>query len=424
MKINRKTGPPIQSIREIELPRYKKHTLDNGVPVYFVNQGSQSLIKLDIVFHGGRHAETYRTQSKAHGSLLKDGSKNSTSEQISDKIDFYGASYTTKSSLDYTTITVFCLTRFFEKLCPVISEILYDPSFPEKEIKKYIRNSQQNLKMSLSKNEMVAYRELSSLIFGDQNVYGYNTDSKDFEQNSKMKLLEFHHRMLQNQPCRIFISGKYDEGKILPLINQYFGQYAHETPDTISYHFDGQLKFGKHHFSSKNKHQVCLRMGRHFGNRKHPHYSQLAFLSNVLGGFFGSRLMKNIREDKGYTYNIYSDLDIYRYDGYFYLHTEMDKSYLEPVRTEIKKEFDQLKNQYISNEEIEMNKNYIMGNLMNAIDGPFNAINMIKSMAMNEIDEEDMMESIEALANMDKKTIQETANQYLNLDDFATVIVG
>lgn len=422
--IDRKKGPAISVIRNIKLPNYDTITLDNGIQAYLINLGTQALTKIDVVFESGRHIEQYRTQSKALGSLLKEGSKKHDADFYAQLFDFHGASYYSRTSLDYISAGLFCLTKHVEALTEHIFEIISEPVFPKLEIDRFIKTCQQKLKLSLSKNDINAYRELTSQIFGDDHVYGYNSKLSDFEQINQPSLIQLHKDMLTKQDIKIFVSGRFNSTQIHKLLNRTFGSIPRKKTKIIQYTRTQIPKLERINLPSHNKHQVALRLGKLFGSRQHHEYNDLFFLSNVLGGFFGSRLMKNIREDKGYTYNIFSDIDAMKYDGYFYITTELDKRHLNATLKEIEIEFDRLKNEKISAQELEMNKNYILGNMLHITDGPFQIIKLLKSLKLNDLTDQDFNESIQTLANMTTEQIQAFAQSFLNFSEFSSVVIG
>lgn len=418
----RKNGPPISTIRNIDIPHHEMIKLDNGIPVYYINEGSQELTKIDVVFRGGRHHESKKSLARTFGSLMKEGTAKNPGENISAYFDYHGASFNCGSSLDHTTFTLFSLSRFFPTLLRQFTEIIFEPLFPETELEKFKKNSIQKLKLDLSKNEIMAYRHLTSDIFGESHTYGYNSTKESFTNINRNDLLRFHKNMLEKQPCYIFLTGKYDI-KIIEDINELLGKWNYSGNSTILYHSTIRKPLIKYYSSLSNL-QSAIRLGRHFGSKRDSDYGKLSFLSNVLGGYFGSRLMKNIREDKGFTYNIYSDLDTMLKDGYFYITTELDKKHVDPTIEQIFKEMKDLRTNPISQDELDMNRNYIMGNLLSSLDGPFQAMRLIKSAILSDQSLDDVQEIINTFANINTEELLNTANKYLNPDEFFQVIVG
>lgn len=418
----RKNGPPIASIRNINLPEYEIMYLDNGIPVYYINQGSQELTKIDVVFRGGRHRESKPSLARTFGSMMKEGTVHTPSENISAFFDYYGATFNCGSSLDHTSFTLFSLSKFFPKLVSQFAEIIFEPAFPIADLDKFKQNSIEKLKMDVSKNEVMAYRYLTSELFGESHIYGYNSTKESFSNIIQDDLHHFHKDMVDYQNCFIFLAGKYEKD-LLTSLNNSFGKWNYSGLGKINY-TPGIESPNQTSYDSPNKLQSAIRLGRHFGSKKHPDYGKLSFLTNVLGGYFGSRLMKNIREDKGYTYNIYSDIDTMLKDGYFYITSELDKEYINPAIDEIFKEMNDLSYNSIPKEELEMNRNYIMGNLLSSLDGPFQAMRLIKSAILSDQSLDEISQIINIYATIDAEELKQTAKKYLNPDDFFRVIVG
>lgn len=426
MKIDehiRRNGPPIQSISHIPIPKFTHFTLDNGLPVYYIRKGSQELVKLDIVFKGGRHKEKAKTLSRIFSGVIKEGTINEDAESLSSFFDSYGASYNSRSSLDYTTFTLMSLTKFFPLIIQKFTEIILSPAFAENEIKKFIEINCRKLDLDRSKNEIVGYRMLTEKLFGQDAMYGYNSSKENYRAISKQLLLDYHKNMLEEQECVLFLCGQYDE-KVEKAINESFGKWKYSGKDIINYEKAFPRKNDRFNFKSTQEHQSAIRIGRLFGNRKDKAYAQMTFLNNVYGGFFGSRLMKNIREEKGYTYNIFSSLDTMLFQGYYYISTEVSPDLIEPTIKEIYKEMRLLREKELSKEELEMNRNYMLGNLLTDVDGPFQSIRIVKSAVLNGETEEDLERTIQTFVNINSKEIKMIAEQFLDPSDFIEVIIG
>lgn len=426
MKINEKTrrhGPPIHSISSVPIPSFTKFTLDNGLPVYYIRQGSQELVKLDIVFKGGRHKEKAKSLSRIFSSVIKEGTIHDKAETLSSFFDMYGASYNSRSSLDYTTFTLLSLTKFFPLLIEKFSEIILAPSFAEDELQKSVENHIRKLALNSSKNEIVAYRQLTEKLFGENAVYGYNSSVETYKNIQQEDLFGYHKNMIEEQECSLFLCGQYDE-EVEKAINKSLGQWAYKGNGGLDYTKENLSKNERFQFPSVQDHQSSIRIGRLFGNRKDEAYAQMSFLNNVFGGFFGSRLMKNIREEKGLTYNIFSSLDTMLFEGYFYINTDVSPTQVDITLKEIYNEMESLRHKPISKEELEMNRNYLLGNLLSAVDGPFQSIRIVKSAILNGESETDLRGTIDTFMSITTKELKETAEKFLDPADFIEVIIG
>jgi predicted Zn-dependent peptidase len=185
-----------------------------------------------------------------------------------------------------------------------------------------------------------------------------------------------------------------------------------------------QAKPQKHRYLQEGAVQTAIRMGVPLFKRSHPDYPGLYFLNTLLGGYFGSRLMSNIREDKGYTYNINSSLDCMRYDGCWLISTETSPLYEEATRDEIRREIDDLHRSYVKPEEIKMVGNYILGVLMSMLDGPFHAAEAVKGLVSEEADLNFFSSMAELCHRITPEQLQQLSQKYLDPDQFVEVRVG
>ncbi len=419
----RRNGPKIHSITKIPVRPFTSFNLDNGLPVYYIRQGSQELVKLDIVFKGGRHHELHKSLNRIFAGVIKEGTQKDSAETLYEFFDRYGASYTSRSSLDYTTFTLMSLSKFFPILIQKFSEIILEPLFAEEEILKCIDNNCRKLELDQSKNELVAYRLLTEKLFGEDAVYGYNSTKENFQQITRERLVEYHQDMMTNQECTLFLCGQYDD-TVEQSINQAFGQWSYTKGRKIHYKKSSFTNTDQFKFPAVQQHQSAIRIGRKFGNRKDKAYAQMTFLNNVLGGYFGSRLMKNIREEKGYTYNVFSSLDTLLCEGYFYISTEVSPHHVKDASNEIVKEMELLRQVPLEKEELEMNRNYILGNLLTAVDGPFQTIRLIKSAVLNGETREDVLHTIETFKSITAREVQHTAEEFLDPSTFMHLTIG
>jgi predicted Zn-dependent peptidase len=159
-------------------------------------------------------------------------------------------------------------------------------------------------------------------------------------------------------------------------------------------------------------------------NKHHPDFNGLYVLSTILGGYFGSRLMANIREDKGYTYNIYATLDAMLFDGYFCIGTEVGNELVEPTIKEIHHEMKLLREELVSTEELEMLRNYLMGNFLAMLDGPFNISELLRTMLIEDLPFSSFEQMIETVNTIQPEQLRDLACKYLNPDNMWEVVVG
>jgi zinc protease len=421
--LNRKLPPAIHEVTELILPTPSVYTLDNGIKVYETCLGTQDIMKVEVLFLSGRPHEHKRLVSRATSRMLREGTASYTSAQLAEQIDFYAGTIQTPVNLDMAGIVMYCMTKHFPKLLPLLAEMVQVPAFNEKELDTFVENSIQHLMVDLSKNDVIAYRKITELMYGENHPYGYNSMAENYRALTREDLLRHHNAHFTADNCLIFVSGKTDEG-ILNLLNQHLGQQktnsAHKYPPLSI----PDIKPEKVKLKNPDTLQSAIRIGRRFGNRHNPDFNGFFILNTLLGGYFGSRLMTNIREQKGYTYGIYSALDLMHYDGYFYISSEVGNSFVKKTLTEIYKEMEKLQKEPVKPEELKMVRNYILGNMLNMIDGPFAVSDVIKSFVTEGVNFEEFQQFVKTALTITPEELQHLAQKYFNKEDMFEVIVG
>ncbi|MFK7933157.1 MAG: M16 family metallopeptidase, partial [Saprospiraceae bacterium] len=319
-------------------------------------------------------------------------------------------------------IVLYSLNKHFAKLLPILADMLRTPQFPQDELDALKQRNIQRLQVDLTKNDVVAYRQLTEHIFSKEHPYGYNSLSETYEKLQREDLLQHFQTSYVANNCTRFISGKIAP-EFRKLLNMFFGQLSRgvlrKNDMTVNAALPTEIKY-----TLPDSMQTAIRIGSRMFNRQNADYQGMYVLNTVLGGYFGSRLMANIREDKGFTYNIYSSLDAMHQDGYFYVGTEVGNEFVAQSLTEIYSEFEKLKTELIDQDELTMVKNYLLGNLLTMVDGAFNISEVVKTQVMEGLDADYFERLVKNIRNIDAIEIQRLAQKYLNRADMWEVIVG
>ena len=417
------SGPSVKDINRILIPKIEEIVLPNGIMLSAINGGTQEVMKLEFVFPAGRIVEAQKLAAKACAELMKEGAGAQNAFQIAEQLDFYGASLRSRANMDSLSLSFYCMCKHFEALILLIKDIFFLPSFPKEELEKYSKKHLERLKQDLSKNEILAYRSITEQIFSADHPYGYNSSPQDYENLDIGHLQTHYQNHLSSRPFQIIISGKVQDA-ILSKIKEEFGHlpiFDHDSeiviPKTPTYTPSHRI------LSGKNDHQNAICIGRKLFDRKHEDFGGMYILNTLLGGYFGSRLMSNLREDKGYTYNIYSMLDLMKYDGCFYISTEVGKEFSEKALHEIYLECERLIHSPIPEKELRVVKNYLKGAILRFLDGPFNQHDMVKTLKLNELNFDYLRNLISLIEEIDAQRLQNVANKYLQKEDLSSVVV-
>lgn len=420
--LERSIMPAIQEISHLTVPRPEVWHLSNGVPVYEINMGTQEIIKLELVFFAGRPFERKKLAARCTPSLLKDGTKNYSSADIAETMDFYGATLSTPFHMDTSNVLLYSLSKHFDKVLPLLAEVISTPTFPQKELDAFVQRNQRRLQVELTKNDVLAYRKFTELIYGAEHPYGYNSFPETYAAIKRDDVVAHFEENFTAGNCTIFLSGKITPS-IREQIDEYLGKAILPGEKRTATVPTPDSKPEKIKLDNGDKLQKAVRIGSRSFTRHHPDYNGMYVLNTILGGYFGSRLMTNIREEKGYTYSIYSSNESMLFDGYFNISSEVGNDFAEATVKEIYAEMEKLRNEPAGDDELAMVKNYLLGSFLTNLDGPFNIIEVIKTFVLEDMPVsafEDMAQEIRAIT---PETILNLANKYLQKENMWEVIV-
>jgi predicted Zn-dependent peptidase len=427
-RINRAIPPPIKEPVEfdIKLPPCEKMTLSNGVEVYYVNLGEEDLLMINWVFSAGNWFEEKKAVASATNYLLKNGTSKKTAFQLNEHFEYYG-SYLSRSCHSETgEITLHCLNKHLNEVLPVVAELITEAVYPEEELAIYSQNSQQRLKVGLQKNDFVAGRLIDSYLFGEKHPYGTYNNLEDYAALRREELVSFYNQYYKNGRCIIFAAGKIP-GDLEQQLENYFGKlpiHSHRTTGNEIIHPLQPSEQKKYVITNDpNGVQAAIRIVRPFPNRQHPDFQKVLVLNNVFGGFFGSRLSNNIREDKGYTYGIYSYIMNQVRESGWMISTEAGREVSEATINEVYKEMQLLREEAVDDEELQMIRNYMIGTVLGDMDGPFQVIGRWKNLLLNGLDEAYFYKGIEIAKTITAEELQQLANKYLQPEEFYELVV-
>lgn len=426
--LNRTIAPEIIDAVDftLVLPPYQKSALKNGIEVYAIDLGTQETMMVNWVFNAGNWFEEKNIVAAAANHLLKNGTSKRSAFEINEHFEFYG-SYLNRSCQNETAeITLHCQSKHAVELLPVVAELISDSTLPEDELSIFKKNMQQRLQVSLLKNDFVAGRLIEASLFGDQHPYGKYSSIEEYGALNRDELVAFYKQYYQGGSCVIFVAGKLPEN-IIALLESSFGSLP-LTPllpitNWSSHPITPSSTKKSWVNNDPNGVQGAIRIARSFPNRHHPDFQKAQVLNNVFGGFFGSRLMANIREDKGYTYGIYSYLLNQTQESAWMVSTEAGKEVSLATIEEVYKEMKILCEKKIGKEELQTTRNSMIGTILGDLDGPFQVLGRWKNILLNNLDAEYFYQGIETIKMVSPKELQELANKYLQPTDFFELVV-
>ncbi|MEO6820444.1 MAG: pitrilysin family protein, partial [Ginsengibacter sp.] len=337
--------------------------------------------------------------------------------------EYYGAYLNFSCFNEYSTITLHCLSKFLKELLPIIRELITEATFPANELEIYQQNRIQMLSVNLLKCDFVADRLIDEHLYGVNHPYGKKTGKEDIQAINKEDLLQFYQQYYLKAKCCIFSAGKLP-ADFEELIDKNFGDLdLNEMMPTITHERIVSTQKKQAVINDKNGVQSAIRIARPFPNRHHPDFQKANVLNVLFGGYFGSRLMANIREEKGYTYGISSYIENHIAYSAWMISTEAGKEVTQPTIEEVYKEMKDLRENMVDEEELLLVKNYMIGLNLGYIDGPFQIIARWKSLILQGLDETYFYNSLHTIKSIKAEEIQSLANKYLVPEDFFELAV-
>lgn len=425
ISLNRTLPPKFKNIEKINIIKAETHTLGNNIALYLINAGAQDIVKIDFIFNAGHWFQERPLVSSITCAMFNEGTSKLTSAQIAEKLDFHGAHLLVGADKDKGNVSLVTLNKFLPQTIEIAEDVIKNSIFPQKEFETYINKKKQSFTVENTKVKTLAKRKFEQIVFGERHPYGMQANIEDYDSLTISHLKNFHSGYYSSGNCKIIVSGKIND-TVLKQIETFFG-----GADWQKNFKAGERSFKTETSSEKlnlvakdDAVQSALRIGKSLFNRNHPDYIGMQVLNTVLGGYFGSRLMSNIREDKGYTYGIGSAMASYLNAGYFAVVSEVGADVCRAAVKEIYFEIKRLREELIPEDELTLVKSYILGDLLRSFDGPFALAESLKSVLDYGLDYTYYDRLVATVKNITADELIALANKYFQEESLIEVIAG
>ena len=422
--LDRTLAPPVQPLARVALPAAEVLTLPSGARLHVLANEAQPVVRLQAVFRAGKLAEPAPGLASLTARILLEGTTTRTARQIADEVAFYGASLECDSGFDRATLTLYCLTRHLPTLLPLVLDVLTNPAFPAAELQQLKTRTIQNVRVERQKTSYLATERFNALLFGADTAYGQPFDETAYQNLTAEQTRDFHRAAYSLANAELFLCGDVAAehalvaqafgtdalaGKALPEPAVVLPELTVAAPDRVA--VAGSM-------------QASIRMGRPWPAPTHPDTHGLKLLVNVLGGYFGSRLMRNIREDKGLTYGIYASVAPREYGTYLVLGTDVKGESADFAVSEIELELRRLQEEPIPAEELETVKSYLLGKFANELSTVFEQCDKYKNLVFLDLPADYYTQFVQQTEAADAETLRELAQEYLSPQTMQIVIAG
>jgi len=399
-------------------------TLNNGVSLYLINAGTEDVMRMEFIFRAGLVRENLPLLSTSTNMMLTEGSEYHSSEELNAILDYYGIFLNLTAEKDIAGLTVYFLNKHIEKALELIKEILFHPVFPEKELNMLMKKRLNWYRINREKVQNIATDQFFESVFGPHHPYGRQIRENDYEMMSPELLKDFHLKFYLPENMTVIISGRIHE-KTTDLFGKYFGElYSRESYTEVSANVFKGSSEKKIHLKKKGAIQTAFRIGSSTINKRHPDYTGLKFLNMILGGHLGSQHMKNIREEKGFTYGINSSVSSLDLSGFKVISTEVGKKNAEKAADEIYKEIRLLQTKPVAQEELEVVRNYMSGEMVRMFDGPFALADTFRAVLEYGLDYSYFTRLMNTIMTITPDEILGLAGTYYKIEDLYEITAG
>lgn len=422
----RNTQPHINPIDNFDIIRPERHMMPNGITLNLIRAGNEEVVRMDILIHAGTWQQERSLQALFTNRMLREGTNGMNAVEISERLDFYGAWMELTTSVNCNFLTLYTLNKYAEQTITLVSSLLREPTFPEKEFQISIAANKQQFIVNSQKVDVIARKIFNQAYFGKVHPCGRFATEEDYDLLTIEHLHSFYYKHYHSGNCSIYLSGKVNDSLVkvieCELGTHVWGRMGEKTPflPIKPSPFRGQSLFVDH----PNAIQSALRIGNPLVDRIHPDFHKLRVLVTLLGGYFGSRLMRNIREDKGYTYGIGAGIASYPAEGILVINTETANEYVNPCIQEIKKEMKRLQDEMVDERELTMVKNYMLGEICRGYEGPFSLSEAWIYIESAGLSEDFYESSIDTIRKVTPNEIHQMACKYLQPENCLEIIVG
>ena len=398
--------------------------LPNGVALHHLQGEDKGIVRLDILFKGGYAVQYKPLQALFTNRMLREGSEAFSGTEISQKLDYYGAWIDMYSSQECNHIILYVLAKHFPLLLPVVEDFVKHPTFPQENLDVVRRNNKAHFLINSKKVEVVAQRHFERALWGDSHLLGQMVQAADYDAITRDDLLQYYEEVYSHHNCTLFLTGTNDSA-VIDAVVAAFGSEAWGTATQVVVNVPAPASLvGCHKITLKDTLQSAVKVGCITLPACHPDFFDLRILNVLLGGYFGSRLMSNIREENGYTYDIISEIDAYGKDNAFMVSSQAANEYVAPLLLELYKEIERLRVEDISLAEVELVRNYIMGELCREFEGVIAKTEVFVNAWLSGDSFDSVNRYINAVNAVTPQRLQYIASKYLLRENMIEIVVG
>lgn len=416
------TQPPRPALPDrIDIPAARCETLANGVRLYTLATDDFEVLRVSFVFRAGSVHQTQPFAASVTANLLAEGSSGLTARQIAERLDYYGSWYDVSIDRDYVYLSFCMLSKYVSQTLAVAAEILLQPVFPQTEFRLYCARRQQELAIERAKVETRARERFAQCLFGEGHPYGICSPEAAYDELARSDVEALYRRLYVAENCLVVCSGRIGHAErdaVAAVATQLpRGTRAEAAFPPVETRHEA---FVEHPGAV----QSSLRLGRLLFPREHPDFVGMQVVATALGGYFGSRLMRALREERGYTYGVATAMVNFEHAGYLALATQVGREVTREALEVTYAEIERLRTEPMPDAELALVKNIMEGEILRILDGPFGMADVTIENLLCGAGNEATADTLRRIRATTAADVQRLAAQYLRREDLVTVVAG
>lgn len=409
-------------LNDVKLQLAECHILSNGVKHYTLPSNEFEVLRVSFVFGAGSIMQTKPFTASATAYLLAEGSEMMDGQQIAESLDFYGSHYDVNIDRDYTYINICMLSKFAKQTLSIAEQILLHPIFPEQEVSSYCAKRKQRLTIEREKVETKAREAFAQALFGGQHPYGVSSHQDNYDSLTRDDVANIYYKLYTAENCIVVSSGRITDTE-RELIERVASQLpSAERPPKVD--IPEVVTTPYTYTPQPTAVQSSIRIGRRLFTRLHPDFLGMQLVATALGGYFGSRLMRTLREERGMTYGVMSAMVNFAHDGYFAVATQVGVESSGEAIELIKEQIEILRHEPIGDDELEMVRRIMIGEIMRILDGPFGIADVTIETILCGLDNSMIERNVESIMSYTAAELQQLAYKYLDTTQMVVVVAG
>ncbi|MEO8210195.1 MAG: pitrilysin family protein [bacterium] len=429
--LDRSVPPKAGRPKDINFPKFFEAKTENGITVLVIEDKRLPLITTRFVFKSGSYLDYFFGKNKAGlasmtSELLTKGTNRRTATQIAEEVDYIGGNLSSGCDYDATYVSSYSLKKYFDSIFDIVSDVILNPVFAEDEIKRLTEQRLNTLLSMIDDGDYLSDKIFKKIIYGDT-PYAFPIEGFDqsIKELTKEDIDNFYETVFVPENLIVAFVGDITPDEALTKMKENFSSWGKKINLKSEILTASIPEVSKVYLVEKNGAvQSSLKIG-HLGiKRNHPDYFSIYVMNMILGGYFTSRINKNLREVNGYTYGARSSFSTNKYSGDFSITTEVKNEITSDTVKEILKEINDIRKDFVSSDELQNVKNYLSGNFPLQLETPNAIASKVINLKLNDLEDDHYNTYLRKINELTKKDLVNAAQKYLHPEALTISIAG